>query len=189
MIQKAVLDACVLYPASVRDTLLSIAAEGVFTPYWSQLIHNEWQRNLLEDRKDDLTQDILNNTSDVMNSSFPDSFVNDFHHLIEQVELPDEDDRHVLALAIKVKANVIVTNNLKDFPEAKLKQYNVVAISPDEFIMNLYESFDLMIIEAVKRQRARLKNPPKTVEELLETLKTSNLTMFEDCLKKVIEQL
>jgi len=187
-VKKAVLDACVIFPASIRDTLLSIASEGCFIPHWSQMIHNEWQRNLLKSRPD-LTQDILNKTSEIMDKCFHGSCFNDFHHVIEQIKLPDANDCHVLALAITVGANFIITNNLKDFPKKELSRYNIMALTPDNFLVSLYEQFDMMVIEGVGKQRARLKNPSKTQDEFINTLRNAGLVKFSNILESVKREI
>lgn len=174
---KVVLDACVIYPASVRDVLLSVASEGVYTPYWSQLIHNEWQRNLLKNRND-LSQDQLSKTASIMDTRFHGSCVNSFHHLIDQLNLPDVNDCHVLALAIETKSKFIITSNIGDFPKSELDKYGIAAITPDDFLTNLYKKFDVLVIEAMRRQRARLKNPSKTAEEFLDKLSAVGLSLL-----------
>ncbi len=110
----AVLDACVLYPAPIRDLLLNLAELDLFKPKWTSFIQDEWLRNLLSNRKD-LTREQLNKTIAAMNRAFPDSLVEHFEPLIDSLELPDPKDRHVVAAAIRVNADVIVTANLKDF--------------------------------------------------------------------------
>ena len=113
--QTVILDACVLYPAPLRDLLLSVAANDLYRAHWTQEIHNEWTRNLLLNRPD-LSADQLKRTVEMMNQAFPDSLVEDYEKLIDSVVLPDPQDRHILAAAIKCQANVIVTNNIRDFP-------------------------------------------------------------------------
>ncbi|MEZ5001445.1 MAG: hypothetical protein R2730_00295 [Chitinophagales bacterium] len=48
----AVLDACVLYPAQIRDYLLRLAQANLYNPKWSNEINNEWKKSLLKNRKD-----------------------------------------------------------------------------------------------------------------------------------------
>lgn len=91
-----VLDACVLYPAPVRDILLRLAQENLYRPKWSKEINDEWKRNLLENRED-LEEEKIDRTIDVMNKAFADANVDRFKNLICSVELPDPDDRHVVA--------------------------------------------------------------------------------------------
>ena len=111
-----VLDANVIYPAPIRDLLLNLAALEIFSPKWSEIIQEEWIRNLLENRPD-LSKKKLSRTVHLMNEAFPDAEVHDFEELIDQLELPDLNDRHLLAAAIHCKADAIITFNGKDFPE------------------------------------------------------------------------
>ncbi len=131
-----VLDACVLYPAPIRDILLNLADLEVFTPKWSEIIQEEWVRNLLLNRPE-LGQKKLRRTIQVMNAAFPDAEVHGFEELIDLIELPDLDDRHVLAAGIKCNAGAIITFNTKDFPQEILDQHNIEVYSPDEFISQL----------------------------------------------------
>ena len=109
-----VLDACVLYPAPIRDLLLNLADLEIYSPKWTEIIQDEWIRNLLENRPD-LTKSKLARTVKAMNTAFPDAEVHSFEELIEFLELPDENDRHVLAAGITCKADAIITFNIKDF--------------------------------------------------------------------------
>lgn len=185
---SAVLDACVLYPAPVRDVLLSVAAEGCFKPFWSHMIHNEWQRNLLINRKD-LSQEQLNKTANLMDRCFQSANVNDFHHLIDDLTLPDSSDRHVLALAIRVDARFIITNNLKDFPKANLRRYSIKSISADDFLCDIFRQSEELVLEGLRAQRKRLKSPPKSQSEFIETLKNNGLSEFSKNLKEKIKSI
>lgn len=99
-----------------------------------------------------------------MNAHVRDCLVTNFEHLIPSVELPDNDDRHVVAAAIHSGANLIVTFNLKDFPPKQLKRYNLVAQHPDDFIFDLLDLHPASACEAAAIHQRSLKNPPKTVE-------------------------
>ncbi|MES9881867.1 MAG: PIN domain-containing protein [Sedimenticola sp.] len=116
-----IFDACVLYPAPLRDFLLRLSTTGLFSAKWTDRIHDEWIRNLLESRPD--LEEKLSRTRELMNQAVPDSLVAGFESLIENLELPDADDRHVLAAAIRSGAQAIITFNLKDFPDDVLAQY------------------------------------------------------------------
>ena len=109
-------DACVLYPNYLRDILIQLAIADLFRAKWTNLIHDEWIRNLIENRPD-LPKEKLNQVKDLMNSQVRDSLVTDFEQLIPSLALPDPNDRHILAAAIVAEADVIVTFNLKDFPD------------------------------------------------------------------------
>lgn len=96
----AVYDACVLYPAPLRDFLMWLALSGHFRAKWSLEIHNEWKRNLLKNRPD-LTAEQLDRTSELMDQALPDARLSGYEELIQGLTLPDVDDRDVLAAAIR----------------------------------------------------------------------------------------
>lgn len=162
----AIFDACVLYPAPLRDFLMNLAITDLFRAKWTDEIHDEWIRNVLKNRPD-LTNERLQRTRDLMNSHVRDCLVSGYQDLIPSLTLPDENDRHVLAASICAGADVIVTYNLSDFPVATLEQYGIEAQHPDEFITHLIDLAPSVVCEAVKRQRMSLKNPPQSVKELL----------------------
>lgn len=164
-----VYDACVLYPAPLRDLLMHLALSDLYRARWSDLIHDEWTRNVLASRPD-LTQDQLNRTRQLMNAHVRDSLVTGFEYLIPSIRLPDPDDRHVAAAAIHSGASLIVTFNLKDFPAEVLKPYNLVAQHPDDFIVDLLDLHPAGVLSAAASHRRSLKNPPKTADEYLDTL-------------------
>jgi PIN domain len=145
---------------------MHMAVTDLFRAKWSNEIHNEWMRNVLKNRPD-LTKERLQRTRDLMDSNVRDCLVSGYEDLIPSLTLPDENDRHVLAAAICGGADVIVTYNLSDFPAKILGQYGIGAQHPDEFITDLIDLAPSVICEAAKRQRMSLKNPPKSVEELL----------------------
>lgn len=177
----AVLDACVLYPAPVRDLLLSLADNGLYKPKWSTEIQDEWSRNLLLNRPD-LKKGQLQLTIEAMNIAFPDSNVDKYGSLISGITLPDPNDRHVVAAAIRSKADVIVTYNLKDFPKSIEKEYDIEIQHPDIFLSNVYDLNPDKAKEAFRKMVKRLKNPPKSLIEVLDTLSKSDL-------KEIIEKL
>src|SRR5438094_5200959 len=119
-----VLDACVLYPAPLRDLLLWLAVIGLYRPRWTEAIHQEWMENLIRERPD-LSRDRLDRTRNLMNQSVPDCLVSGYEELIASLALPDPNDRHVLAAAIHAGAESIVTYNLSDFPAVTLATHGV----------------------------------------------------------------
>lgn len=169
-----VLDACVLYPAPIRDILLSLAAEGLFTAKWSDIIQEEWLRNLLINRND-LKKEQLTKTIEAMNLAFPDANVENFEDLIPSIKLSDKDDRHVVACAIRCNADLIVTFNVKDFPTKELSKYDIEIQKPDELISNLIDINPKLACKAFNKMVKRLKNPKKTKDEVLTTLEKCGL--------------
>jgi len=170
----AVLDACVLYPVPIRDLLLSLAAAGLFKPKWSGLIQDEWRRNVLLNRPD-LIAAQLERTTTMMNTAFPEAEVKRYAGVIPILTLPDLEDRHVLAAAIRCRANVLVTANLKDFPVPYLRTFNITVQHPDEFIGGLLDQHPEKALEAFRRQVARLKNPPLSAVQVLDNLRQVDL--------------
>ncbi len=176
---SVVYDACVLYPAPLRDLLLQMATRGMFAARWTDQIHEEWIRNVLADRPD-LDSMRLKRTRDLMDRAVADCLVRGYEPLVKALELPDADDRHVLAAAIVAGAQMIVTFNLKDFPEEYLGQFGIEAVHPDRFIECQMDLFQPRVIDAVKAQRALLSNPPMTARQLLDTLAAVGLTVTAD---------
>lgn len=170
----ALLDANVLYPAPLRDLLIHLATARLYRARWSAQIHEEWIRNLLLKRPD-LKRANLEATRDMMNSAVPDGLIGGYERLIPDLELPDADDRHVLAAAIVGGADVIVTFNVRDFPRSALEPFGIALQRPDEFVHELMDADEERVCLAVRRQRALLKQPPKTVEEHLQTLEEQHL--------------
>jgi hypothetical protein len=170
----ALYDACVLYPAPLRDLLMRVALTDLFRARWTERIHEEWIGNVLKDRPE-LKREQLDRTRELMNANVRDCLVTGYEGLIEGLDMPDSGDRHVLAAAIRTRASVIVTFNLKDFPNSILDPLGIEAQHPDEFITHLLDLAPGPVCGAVKRQRAALTNPPKTIEELLATLEQQQL--------------
>jgi len=170
----AFLDASVLYPAPLRDLLLELAVSDLYRAKWSDAVHDEWINALLRTRTD-LTRERLERTRNLMNAHTRDAVVMGYEDLIEVLKLPDPDDRHVLAAAIKGRADLIVTANLKDFPAKALDQWGIEAQHPDEFLTHQFHLSQPVFLKAVKTVRLRLKNPPKSVDEYLDTLRGQGL--------------
>lgn len=110
-----------------------------------------------------------------MNQHVRDALVKDYEYLINTLRLPDPDDRHVLAAAIEGCCDIIITCNLKDFPDSILKEKRIKAQHPDEFLQNQFHLNQSTFLDAVKTVRMRLKNPPKTAELYLQTLEKNKL--------------
>ena len=175
MLNCAVLyDACVLYPAPLRDLLMHLAVTDLYRAKWTNEIHDEWIRNVLSNR-DDLSHKLLERTRDLMNSHVRDCLVEGYQAIIPTLSLPDQNDQHVLAAAIHAQCAVIVTYNLKDFPKKSLYKYGIDAQHPDEFIARLIDLSPEVVCATIKRHRLSLKSPPKTMSEYLKTLAKQSL--------------
>ena len=182
---SVVYDACVLYPAPLRDALVSLALTGLFRAHWTQAIHDEWTRNLLAHRRD-LTSQQVNRTCDLMNKAVPDSLVTGYEAKIRSLSLPDPDDRHVLAAALHSRSQRMITFNLKDFPPNILSSYGVESCHPDTFIAQLLEKHPETVAAALEAQRLRLIRPPQSTEEFLDTLLRQSLPRTTELLRPLL---
>lgn len=170
----ALYDACVLYPAPLRDFLMRLALTDLYRARWTDRINDEWIGELRVSRPD-LPREQLERTRALMNESVRDCLVTDYDSLIDGLTLPDPDDRHVVAAAIRARADVIVTFNLNDFPNDYLSQFGIEAQHPDEFIPHLIDLSPGAVVTAAKLQRQSLRNPPKSAEEFLDSLARQGL--------------
>jgi predicted nucleic acid-binding protein len=162
-----VLDACVLFPASLRDTLLRLAeTPRQYIPKWSDQILEEVTRNL-ESRRN-LTPRKIAHLIDQLERHFPEAQVKDYEKLIALMT-NDPKDRHVAAAAVQSGAQVIVTSNLKDFPEASLRKWHIEARHPDEFLVDLLGHHPAAIVLKLQDQAATIG---RTLPQLLQTLQT-----------------
>ena len=184
----AVIDACVLYSAPLRDLLVEAAVGDLFQARWTAEIHDEWMRNLRADRPDIAPRN-LERTRTLMDTKVSDCLVTGHLWLIPTLTLPDPDDRHVLAAAIHCGAGVIVTKNLKDFPAALLDQYRIQAHHPDSFLVDVLDANELAMCSTVRAVRGRLKNPPKTVADFLLTLERQELARTVERLREFVDLL
>lgn len=180
-----VYDACVLYPAPLRDLLMRVATKGLVQAKWTDEIHEEWIRNLLEDRPD-LTEEQLRRTQSLMNRAVPDCLVTGYEALVPALELPDPDDRHVLAAAIRAGAQTIVTSNIGHFPKRVLAQYDIEAENPDAFLLGLIDIDVGRVADAATEQLASLRNPAVDRDEFLVTLERNGLVQTVAALRELI---
>ncbi|MEX2483771.1 MAG: PIN domain-containing protein [Brumimicrobium sp.] len=150
------LDTNIIYPLENRDILLWFAHFDLFTPKWSEDIFEEWIKVMKSKRVSD--EQIEKRTQNVQ-MAFPDAMVANYQGLIETLNLPDPKDRHVLAAAIKVNANIIVTNNLKDFPNDYLASFGLKAQSADDFLTDIIDLNPKIAINAFKQMVLNRTNP------------------------------
>lgn len=169
-----VYDACVLFPAPLRDLLMRVAVAGLVQARWSDIILDEVFRNLVKVRPD-LQPDALIRTRGQMNAALPRALVTGFEPLLGSLALPDPDDRHVLAAAVQAGAFIVLTFNLKDFPASATQPHGVEALHPDVFLDRLAEADPGRFLAVVEQQTRALRNPPTTVAQLLDTLERQGL--------------
>lgn len=174
LVSVVVLDACVLYPAPLRDLFMRLAIHGMIQAKWSEKIHEEWMTAVLRERVD-LTREKLQRTRELMDKHAQGSLVSDYERHMARLTLPDVDDRHVLATAIEWEADAIVTWNLADFPKSVLGSHCVEVWTPDNLVMNLLAENQDLVIQIMREHRASLKNPPKSADDYLDTLAQQRL--------------
>ncbi|NKX87596.1 PIN domain-containing protein [Nocardia coubleae] len=167
-------DANVLYGNAMRDILIRLARAGLVQAKWTDAILDEMTSNLAAKRPD-IASTKLSRLRELMIEAVPDCMVGGFEPLIEGLKLPDLDDRHVLAAAIKVGAQVIVTANLRDFPADVLADWNMEAKSPDEFVLDQIALDDRIVWACVQQIADSRRNPPETVEDVLDALESAGL--------------
>jgi predicted nucleic acid-binding protein len=183
----AVLDACVLYPVAVADTLMSLAAVGVFAAKWTTLIESEWIRSLETDRPDLVGR--LEYRRDQMPRAALDCEVPEaaWRPLTDGLTLPDPNDIHVLAAAIAGHADGIVTTNLVDFPLAILAQHGLERIHPDEFIVAQIDLDLVSSLSAFRSMRGRRQNPQNSPLEFAAALERNGLALTAERLRECVE--
>ena len=169
----AVYDANVLYPAALRDLLVRLAQTGLFQARWTEQILDETFDAIARAQPE--LADRLQRTRQLMNDAIADVLVTDYESLIANLELPDLDDRHVLAAAIRSNAQVIVTSNLRDFPQNELERYDIEAQSPDEFVLNVLDLASARVVSVIEDQARALSNPAVSLGELLDRLRAIGL--------------
>lgn len=167
-----VLDANVIGPALPRNLALSLADAGFFRPRWSEEVLNEVQRYIAKKIGD---TDKAEQHRIRIARTFPEGLVDINKSAEQRLTLPDDNDRHVLAAAIKVRAQLIVTDNLRDFPSAILQEFELEAVSADHFLADTMTLDLTKAIACVARMRMRLQNPQLTPEELVLRCERSGL--------------
>jgi predicted nucleic acid-binding protein len=178
---KVLLDANVLYPLTLRDTLLRAGAEGLFQIYWSAEILDEAVRNLVASTT--ITAEQGGRLRAAMEKAFPEAEVTGYESLVAGLQ-NDPKDRHVVAAAVKAGAQVIVTMNLRDFGALPA---GLEAQSPDEFLSNLFDLDPDGLVDLLREQAAALKKPPRSLEEIVRALAKMVPEFTEAVLKHTVE--
>jgi predicted nucleic acid-binding protein len=140
---------------------------------WSAEIEVEWKRNLIAARPE--LAERIERTQAVMRRALPDALVTDYAHLIPTLTLPDPSDRHVLAAAIVTSAEVIVTFNGRDFPDAALAPHGLTAQHPDAFLQGLATERPSEVLESARECLVRLVRPPVTASDYIDVLRRLGL--------------
>lgn len=168
---SAVLDTSVIFPATLNDTLLSFAEHGLYRPLWSEQILEELSESLVR-AYPHLNPTTLDSRISFMRRGFPQALVKGSQPLSDDItsRLPDPRDAHVIAAAVQAGTSLIVTNNLKDFPREILSASGITAVSADAFLVMLWRDDPVGGLAALSIQSSRMRNPPLSVQQILERL-------------------
>lgn len=180
---KCVLDTNVIYPLWTRDLLLWFAFYDLYTPKWSNNIFSEWIDVM---RRKGVSEEEAIRRANVMDKAFPDALVKNYEPLIDSLSLPDMDDRYVLAASIKTNADLIITNNLKDFPKEYLAGFGLKAKSPDDFFTDIIDINQELSVKAFRKLVLNKKNPPYDEYDVLEIFRKNGLKNTADYLHSLI---
>jgi predicted nucleic acid-binding protein len=184
----AVLDACVLFSAQLRDLMMHLTLNELFSARWSEEIFDEWSRNVVA-KHIGATQESVDRCRKLMNSHSKEALVVGYQGRTSWLTLPDPKDRHVLAAAIHSGASLIVTFNLKDFPEEALASFGIEAIHPDDFVLSLLTSHPGEVIQTIRSQRLKLTKPEVDAQTFLDGLERLGLRQTVSLLNRFAELL
>ncbi|MFN5621457.1 MAG: putative toxin-antitoxin system toxin component, PIN family [Flavobacteriales bacterium] len=182
---RAFLDTNVLYPLVIRDILLWFAYEELFLPFWSKHVLMEWSRVM---QRNGLTHTESQRRMNLIQDAFPFAMVRGYESSIEQLDFPDENDRHVLAAAIRVGADTIITQNLKDFPKSTLSTFGIVALNSDAFLVEFIQKNPTKALRAFKQMVKQRKRPIQKPLEVIQSLRNHGLMRSATLLDRLISK-
>jgi hypothetical protein len=186
--QVAIFDACVLYPFHLRNLLIQCGVDRLVEARWSEEIHDEWIRNLAANNPG-LSRERLQKTRNLMDRVLPKALVSGYENHISEIELPDADDRHVVAAGISAGASTIITWNTRDFPPEELHKHGMTRQTPDDFLLNLYSQFPDVVVAITANARRNLRKSGPSAIDFLNDLKRQGLTRFVEKIAKHITDL
>lgn len=173
---RVLLDACVLFPTVMREMLLGVAATGAYQPRWSARILEEWA--LAARKLGPQGEALARGEVAMINAHFPDASVKPTPGLETRLWLPDDNDIHVLASAIAGHADVIVTNNAKDFPRGILAEEGVSRADPDAFLLGHWQAHPDLVAgvgDTVLAEARRLSGDEWNIRALLKKARLPRL--------------
>jgi len=162
---SAFIDTCVLYRHLVCDTLLTLAEDELYRPLWSEGVLEELERNLA----DRIGPVGATGRVGSMRRSFDDAIVTGYEPLVNAIT-NDAKDRHILAAAVRSGADLLVTDNLRDFPPESTQPYDLEVITADAFLLNQLDLAPAATLVAMRRQVSRYSRPPRSLVQLLDAL-------------------
>lgn len=176
--RNVVLDACVLVPAALRDTLLRAAEKGLYYPRWSHQILAEVERALIHMRNEADARKVVS----AMRVAFPEATTRIDQHTIDEMTNHPK-DRHVAATAVVTQASVIVTDNLRDFPASALAPYQITAQPPDALLVGLFSAHPELLNQVITEQAAATHRPPLSPSVILDHLAIQHAPRFVELVR------
>ncbi|MGF6307078.1 putative nucleic acid-binding protein [Bradyrhizobium sp. i1.8.4] len=184
----AVFDACILYPFHLRNIVVQAAVDRLVEARWTDAIHDEWIRSLTTDVPA-IPIERLQITRRLMNDALPAATVGGYEKHIPTVTLPDPDDRHVVAAAIAAKASLILTWNLRHFPENELKKFSLRRMNPDDFLSELFNKVPDLVIGSLANARRNLSKTRVAASDFIAILKGQKLVQLAKRVEKSTSSL
>ncbi|GAA0966206.1 PIN domain-containing protein [Frigoribacterium faeni] len=170
----AFFDACTIYGIRLTDLLLRLADEGAFRPLWSEEVLEEVRRNVVANG---ISEGGIEKRLATMRRFFPDALVTGYEPLMDSLSC-DPKDRHVLAAAIRSRADVLVTFNLRDFPDASLDPFDVDLVHPDDFLLDQLDLFPGLVVRVLHELAEDYSDPRQDVDDVLEALRRAGVPRF-----------
>lgn len=174
-----VLDACVLVPVTLADTLLRIAERDLYRPLWSARIVAEAIDAIVEIHPN-IPLDQVQRRFAAMDEAFEDARVGGWENLEATVALPDPDDRHVVAAAVRGRSDAIVTANVRDYPPEILGPLQIEIIHPDDFLLDQFDLAPRIVLDVLREQADHTRQPALTPIDLIARLARAGVPGFAD---------
>lgn len=184
----AVFDACTLYPFHLRNVIVQSAVDRLVEARWTDAIHDEWIRHLTANSPA-IPIGRLQVTRRLMNDALPMAMVNDYEEHIPKLTLPDPNDRHVVAAAITTKASLILTWNLRHFPENELKKFGLRKMTPDTFLCSLFDKVPDLALGSLANARRNLSKTRASASDFIRILESQKLVQLAKLVGKHVSNL
>jgi predicted nucleic acid-binding protein len=170
----AVFDACVLYPFHLRNILVQVAVDRLVEARWTDEIHDEWIRNLVVNMPT-VPVERLQTTRQLMLQVLPKAMVTGYQKYVQAIILPDPGDRHVVAAGIAANASIIITWNLRDFPDGELNKFGLQCQTPDTFLSDLYDKVPDLTLGSLSNARENLSCSRTAASDFIHILNNQKL--------------
>jgi hypothetical protein len=184
----AIFDACILYPFHLRNVVVQAAMDRLVEARWTEEIHDEWIRNLAAGASA-VPIERLQNTRRLMDNVLPTAMVSGYENHIPKVNLPDPNDRHVVAAGIAADASIILTWNLRHFPAKELKKFGLRRETPDAFLSGLYDKVPDLTVGSLANARRNLTKTRVSASDFIKILDNQKLIELAKRAEKHLAEL